>query len=285
MFGTVSAISSMNFPFFAVEVVVIAQCLTTTFTFGDIEMMKKTFFAAAMLATSSAAFAEISGNVTLASDYIFRGVSQTDNQIAIQGGLDYAWDMGFYVGAWASNVDSSFFDNGRDPQIELDLYAGYSGEYKGFGYDVGYLRYQYPGSTDVNTNEVYVSGSYSTDFGDFGASINYSDELQFILSDQSAWYVKGSFERTLPWYDIGFSTHVGHSFGDAYDVGFNNVLKGQSGLRDSYTDWSIGVSKSWMGADFGLTYTDLTDIKFPLGGKCTADWCDSKVVFTIGKSL
>ena len=247
-------------------------------------MIKKTLFAAAMLATTSTAFAEISGNVTLASDYIFRGVSQTDNQIAIQGGLDYAWDNGFYVGTWASNVDSYFFDNQTDPQIELDIYGGYSGMYNDkIGYDVGYLRYQYPGSTDVNTNEVYANGSYSTDFGDFGASINYSDELQFILSDQSAWYVKGSFDRTLPWYDIGFSAHIGHSFGDAFDVSASDV--GDSGLRDSYTDWSIGISKSWMGADYGLTYTDLTDIKFQDGTKCKSNWCDSKVVFTIGKSL
>ena len=89
-------------------------------------MMKKTLLAAAMLATSSAAFAEISGNVTLASDYVFRGISQTDNQIAIQGGLDYARDNGLYVGTWASSVDPTFFDNGRDPQIELDIYAGYA---------------------------------------------------------------------------------------------------------------------------------------------------------------
>ncbi len=149
-------------------------------------MMKKTLLAAAMLATSSAALAEISGNVTLATDYVFRGISQTDNQMAIQGGLDYAWDNGFYVGTWASNVDSSFFDNGRDPQIELDMYGGYSGEYDDFGYDVGYLRYQYPSSDNVNTNEVYVSGTYMG----LTVSLNYSDELQFILSDQSAWYFK-----------------------------------------------------------------------------------------------
>ena len=242
-------------------------------------MMKKTLLAAAMLATSSAALAEISGNVTLATDYVFRGISQTDNQMAIQGGLDYAWDNGFYVGTWASNVDSSFFDNGRDPQIELDMYGGYSGEYDDFGYDVGYLRYQYPSSDNVNTNEIYIMGSYMG----VSLSLNYSDELQFILSDQSAWYAKAAYETTLPWYDIGFSAHVGQSFGDAFDVGPLDL--GDSGFKDSYTDWSIGVSKSWMGADFGLTYTDLTDIKFSDGTKCTSNWCDSKVVFTVGKSL
>jgi len=271
----------MTSPYSQLKWLVIAQCLTTNFLIGDFNMMKKTLMAAALLAGSQAAIAEISGNVALASDYIFRGVSQTDNQIAIQGGFDYAWDMGFYVGTWASNVDSSFFDNQRDPQIELDLYGGYSGEYNDFGYDVGYLRYQYPGSTDVNTNEVYVSGSYK----DFSASINYSDELQFILSDQSAWYLKAGYDTTLPWYEIGFSAHVGYSTGDAFDVDFTDSLKGDSGLKDSYTDWSVGVSKSWMGVDLGLTYTDLTDIKFSDGTKCKSDWCDSKVVFSVSKSL
>jgi uncharacterized protein (TIGR02001 family) len=272
-------------PFFAVEVVVIAQCLTTTFNFGDIEMMKKTLFAAAMLATSSAALAEISANVTLASDYVFRGISQTDNQIAIQGGFDYAWDMGFYVGTWASNVDSDFFNGkGSDPQTEVDLYAGYAGEYMGFGYDVGYLRYEYPGFSKAATNEVYVNGSYSTDFGDFGASVNYSNELNFLPSNQSAWYVAASYDKTLPWYEIGLSIHVGHSFGDAFDISAADIVKGDSGFKDSYTDWSIGVSKTWMGADYALTYTDNNTDK-PDCPAARNDYCEEHYVASISKSF
>ena len=243
-------------------------------------MFKKTLIATALLAGSSAALAEISGNVTLTTDYIFRGVSQTDNQLAIQGGLDYAHDNGLYVGTWASNVDSSFFDNGRDPQTELDLYAGYSGELNnGVGYDIGYIRYEYPSADNVDTNEVYLSGSY----GAFSASVNYSDELQFILSDQSAWYVAAGYDMDLPFAGLALSLHVGHSFGDAFDVGPSDV--NDSGLGDSYTDWSVGVSKSVYGVDLGLTYTDLTDIEFSDGTECKSDWCDSKIVFSISKSL
>ena len=117
-------------------------------------MIKKTLIATALLASSSAALAEISANVTLASDYVFRGVSQTDNQLAIQGGFDWGHDSGFYVGTWASNVDSQFFGGATDPQIELDLYAGFANEFSnGLGYDLGYLRYQYPGGGDsIPTN-------------------------------------------------------------------------------------------------------------------------------------
>ena len=250
-------------------------------------MMKKTLLASALMAASTATVAEISGNVALVSDYIFRGISQTDNQMAIQGGFDYEHDSGLYIGTWASNVDSSFFDNGRDPQIELDLYAGYSGSFgESLGYDVGFIRYEYPSGDSVDTNEWYASGSYSTgDYGDLSVSVNYSPKLQFILSDQSAWYYKAGYDVTLPWYDIGFSAHVGYSTGDAFDVDAFAAATGDSGLKDSYTDWSIGVSKSVYGVDLGLTYTDLTDIKFSDGTKCTSDWCDSKVVFSVSKSL
>ena len=89
-------------------------------------MMKKTLIATAvMAATSTAALADITGNVAMTSDYVFRGISQTDNQMAIQGGLDYAHESGIYVGTWASNVSPDFFNGaGNDPQIELDLYGG-----------------------------------------------------------------------------------------------------------------------------------------------------------------
>jgi uncharacterized protein (TIGR02001 family) len=243
-------------------------------------MMKKTLLASAMMAASTVSIAEISGNVAIVTDYVFRGISQTDNQMAIQGGLDYAHDSGLYVGTWASSVDPDFFNGtGHDPQIELDLYVGYSGEMgNGMGYDIGYLRYEYPGFSKADTNEVYASLSFS----DFSASVNYSDELAFLPSDQSAWYLKGAYETTLPWYEIGFSAHVGHSFGDAFDVSASDI--NDSGLTDSYTDWSIGISKNWMGADFGLTYTDLSIDSDDCDDSLT-DICDSKFVFSIGKSF
>ena len=248
--------------------------------------MKKTLLATAMLATTAAAQAEISGNVALASDYVFRGISQTDNQMALQGGFDYEHESGLYIGTWASNVDSTFFDdNGKDPQLEVDLYAGYSGSLtESIGYDLGYLRYQYPGASSVGTNEWYGSGSYSTDgYGDFSLKINYSPDLNFLPSNQSAWYVKTSIEHTLPWYDIGISTHIGHNFGDAFDLSASDYAKGDTGFTDAYTDWSIGISKNFFGADFGLTYTDNNMDKpdCPSG----ADYCDKHFVASISKSF
>ena len=70
-------------------------------------MMKKTMIALAMLATTGVAQAEISGNVAIASDYVFRGISQTNNEAALQGGIDYSYDFGpaaVHAGIWGSNV-------------------------------------------------------------------------------------------------------------------------------------------------------------------------------------
>jgi uncharacterized protein (TIGR02001 family) len=251
-------------------------------------MMKKTLIATAVLAASStAAMAEISGNVSLVSDYAFRGVSQTDEQIALQGGFDWAHDSGFYIGTWASNVDSSFFNGSRDPQIELDIYAGYAGELaNGIGYDVGVLRYEYPGSNwdsspgEADTTEVYVSGSMAG----FTVSFNYTNELAFLESTESAYYLAAGYEMSLP-QDFGLALHVGYSDGDAFDNGTG------AALADAVLDWSIGITKSVGGVDLGLTYVDSDgdDVQFagfsPGDDPAFGDLADSRVVFSVSKSM
>lgn len=251
-------------------------------------MFKKTLIASALLATSSAAMAEISGNVALTSDYVFRGVSQTDSQLAIQGGFDYEHESGLYVGTWASNVDSTFLGGCAagdcdDPQIELDVYAGYGMELaNGVGLDFGVLQYIYPGGDGIpapansspDTTEFYVGASY----GDFSVQLNYADELSFIWSNESAWYLSLGYETTLV-NDIGLAIHVGHSFGDAWDV--STPSASSVGFPDSYTDWSVGVSKNVAGVDLGLTYTDSNGDDSTMFG----DLADSRIVFSISKSL
>jgi uncharacterized protein (TIGR02001 family) len=233
-------------------------------------MIKKTLIASALLASTSPALAEISANTTLATDYAFRGISQTDNQFAIQGGFDWSSDMGIYLGTWASNVDSQFFGGATDPQIELDLYGGYANETSnGFGYDIGYLRYQYPGGSDFNTNEFYLKGSYKG----FSASVNYSDELAFVGSDSSAWYWAAGYDYTFP-YEIAFSAHVGYNAGSAYSD--------DDAFGGTYTDWSLGLSKNVAGVDLGLTYVDNNISKSDCYG---SNVCEARVVASIGKSF
>ena len=105
---------------------------------------------------ASPAAAEVSMNVAAVSNYYFRGVTQTLDGAAVQGGIDYEDASGFYVGAWSSNVD---FGDGTSH--EIDFYAGFAGDAGGVGYDVGYLYYAYPDAPeDIDFAEVYGELSY-----------------------------------------------------------------------------------------------------------------------------
>ncbi len=229
--------------------------------------LPKAVFATALLAGSSAALAEVSGNVALTTDYIFRGISQTSNLPAIQGGLDYTHDSGFYAGVWASNVD---FDDANEATIEIDYYAGLAGKTSGLDWDVGALYYSYPGSdSSLNYDYWEAKGGLSHAFDNImfsptvGVEVYYSPE--FFGKTGDAWYTNGSVGVTLP-MDIGLN----------FAVGYQSIDKGTD-----YTDWKIGVSKEYAGLGFDLSYTD-TDLDET---QCGNNICDAKAVFTISKSL
>jgi uncharacterized protein (TIGR02001 family) len=122
--------------------------------------MKKSIVLATAVATaltSGVAFAELSANASFTSNYMWRGMTQTSDQAAAQGGLDWSHDSGIYVGTWASNVDFSGVGDG----YEMDLYAGFAGEAGDFGYDIGVATYMYPVTPEFNFTEAYLTGSFS----------------------------------------------------------------------------------------------------------------------------
>lgn len=227
----------------------------------------KTLIATALLSATGIASAEISGNVSMASDYVWRGISQTDNQMSISGGLDYAHESGLYLGTWGSNVN---FGPG-DPSMELDVYGGYAGEMGAIGYDLGVIGYLYPSSSDINTTEFYAGGSYSfTDTVSAGMKFSYTDD--YFDTDQSAYRLEANLDIAML-KDFGLSMVVATNDGDAFDPAV-------TGLTD-YMDYSIGLSKSMWDVDFGLTYTD-TNLS---EAECGSNICDGRVVFSVGKSL
>src|SRR5690606_14407193 len=91
-------------------------------------------------------------NIGLYSQYIFRGLTQTGEEAALQGGVDYAHSSGFYLGSWATNIswlqDDDLYENSS---LELDIYGGYAAEIgdTGIAYDIGLLQYLYPGSKNT----------------------------------------------------------------------------------------------------------------------------------------
>jgi uncharacterized protein (TIGR02001 family) len=128
--------------------------------------MKQVLLALLMAAGISVAQAQVTGNLGLTSDYRFRGISQSQNAPAVQGGVDYAHSSGFYVGNWNSSVSSQVYTNGSG--VESDLYAGYKKEvFKGITVDVGSYNYFYPRATtsaktgsNYDTYEGYVGLDY-----------------------------------------------------------------------------------------------------------------------------
>lgn len=129
--------------------------------------MKKSLLVSAAMAatlTSSSVFADLTGNIGVASNYVWRGMTQSLDQAAISGGVDWSHDSGAYAGTWVSNVDFSGdpgtgYEDGTG--YELDYYVGYAGDAGDIGYDVGLVAYNYPVTPEFNFLEAYVSGSMS----------------------------------------------------------------------------------------------------------------------------
>ncbi len=230
-------------------------------------MIKRNLILAALLLGATGAQAEVTANMALTTDYVWRGVSQSDSDPAIQGGVDYAHESGAYIGIWGSNVD--FDEAVADPaDLELDLYGGYATEMNGVGIDVGIITYQYPGTTAaLDWTELYLALSYDS----FSASINYSDDV-FNSSEDGIYYNLG-YDREIGETGYSVSASVGY-----YD--FDEAVNG-TGSPDSYTDWKLGVSTELAGLGIDLSYYD-TDSD---GETLYGTWADERLVLSISKSL
>ena len=178
----------------------------------------------ALLPQTSAA--QVSANVALTTDYVWRGVSQNLEDPAIQGGFDYAHDSGFYIGIWGSSVDF------QGPEsTELDIYGGWSTEFEnGVGFDVGFIEYTYhgdDGASDANFTEYYAGLSYAG----FGLTYYAGDE-----GDDNIELTYG--------YDFGSGVSVGATYADF----------------ETYEYFQVGVSGEVGGVGLDLSYWDTTDL-------------------------
>jgi len=205
------------------------------------KQLKWVLASVALAASGAASAGEFSATVTATTDYDFRGVTQTGQDPALQASVDYAFDSGLYVGAWASNVD---FGDCCDESVELDLYVGWGGgDEEGLTWDVGGVYYLYPGADDLDYPEIWAGVAY----GIFDVYVWYS--WDFFALDESAYYLEGNLNIPLP-RDFGLVLHAGYSDGDAFDPDI---------LGDSYFDYKIGVTKTWGKFDFELAWVDGSD--------------------------
>jgi uncharacterized protein (TIGR02001 family) len=213
-------------------------------------------------AQESALPGEFSGNVTLTSDYVFRGFTQTGEDPAIQGGFDWDSGAGFYLGTWGSNVN---FGDGDEASIEIDAYGGYAGEIEGLSYDVGFIYYWYPGAAgSLNYDFWEVYGSLGYDFGPAAVSFGLA-------------YTPENFGDTDDglYFQSGLSVPVTDQFSIDANLNYYDV---NAAFGPDYFDWNVGATLSLEWFDADLRYFD-TDIS-----ACTGV-CDERVVFSISRSF
>jgi uncharacterized protein (TIGR02001 family) len=248
------------------------KSLITTAVLGALAAPSFVFAADAAPASDFTA----SYNVGLFSQYIFRGLTQTNNKPALQGGFDVSHKSGLYIGGWSSNVSWLRDNAGGDPagtpvynsggSLEIDLYGGFKTELgkTGLGIDLGALQYYYPGAHNTalpkaNTTELYgaltygwlqakLSGVVSNDAWGFGKK--YGDGTVTNGDERGAYYAE--LNANVPLADSGITAllHVGRQeFKDArYTAG---------GPDASYTDWKVGLTKGFDGGvNIGAFYTD-----------------------------
>lgn len=219
--------------------------------------MKKSILATVVLATLASSFAiaeekkpdhEVSFNLGVASDYRYRGISQTRLDPALQGGADYTHNpTGLYAGTWLSSIkwikDAGEVGgyNGKG-EVEADLYAGKKGNIGGgFSYDVGGLYYWYPNNNysrtaeNANTFELYGKVSYGP------AYVKYSHSLTNLFGFEDS--------KNSGYVDLGADIELGGGYTLNLHAGHQSI---KNNSEFNYTDYKVGVSKEFVGVNFSL---------------------------------
>jgi uncharacterized protein (TIGR02001 family) len=210
-----------------------ALAVNTAFAGGDIAPVEPAMIETPAVTEESAL--EISANLAITSNYVWRGMTQTANSPAVQGGIDLGYN-GFYLGTWGSNVE--FGDTANN--LEADFYAGYASEIAGIGFDIGYIAYTYPNESDLfNFEEAYIG--LSKDFGAFGVNGKYS----FGLDDAPDYWDLGA-SVALP-----MDSTLSASYGDYDTVGTNYIVS----LAKTFGKFEVSVAYTDFEAEFG-PYTE-----------------------------
>lgn len=198
---------------------------------------------------------DVSANVTMATDYVFRGFSQTNEKGAIQGGFDVGFENGLYVGTWASNVD--FGDN---TSTEMDFYVGYGFDVNDdVSLDFSAIHFNYAGEESALNYQEYVA---SVMFQDFSFTLVYSPNY-FGDNDTDAYissigYSLGLTEVSSLDFHLGYShTDTSNFFGDT----------------SNYWDYMVGYNHDVAGVTLGLAWHG-TDIN-------SDDLADDRLVFSV----
>lgn len=266
-------------------------------------------------------------NIGFVSDYYFRGISQSWHKPAVQGGFDLTHSSGFYAGMWGSNVTPNTYP---DATAEIDVYGGFNGTIPAvekLGYTVGLYGYLYPGGSWKKYNYLGVAdqtprgGRWDTLEANFGLSYDWiSAKLSVTLTDwfgaesKTGWdgstkgttYFEVNAAYPLPVWDLTLIGHIG-----VLNVAgkLNPNFESRPGvfpsatterLSPDYTDWKIGLSKSFKiakseGWNAGIYWVDSSNDSYwsdkGYGGSSfngsseTKNLSDGRFVLTVGRTF
>jgi uncharacterized protein (TIGR02001 family) len=239
-------------------------------------MLKRTVMAGAVAAALGSGLVQaaepasphtLTGNVGLYSQYIFRGLTQTNRDPALQGGFDYSHSSGFYAGTWASNIswlrDGGYYNGSGS--LEWDFYGGYKwGFAPDWTLDLGALYYWYPGDATpglpkADTFEVYAGLSWK--WLSFKGSYVASNKAFGVADADGTYYL--DFGVNIPLGDFSKEatgwTIFAHYGIQKYSGGPGGVTSNDN--LYSYNDWKIGVSYA-LPKDFtiGAFYSDTSSL-------------------------
>jgi uncharacterized protein (TIGR02001 family) len=221
---------------------------------------------------------EFSGGVSVTNNYVFRGITQSDDDPAIQGSITYTLDTGFeginvFAGVWGSNVD---FDDGDGAHVELDWSFGLTGDIgeTGLSYTLAGIYYHYPAQGEYNYWEIAPSLSYTPpqlDMLTVLAGLNYSPDN--FNGTGNAYYLNGGVQVAIPipnnLFTLTLEGYTGHQWIE------NNSKFG----AEDYQDWKLGLSVGIKNITLSAYYTDTNLSKSDCGG---TNNCDSRAVLALG---
>lgn len=208
--------------------------------------------ASACAADAPASPHTFAGNIGVTTDYIFRGISQSQHKPALSGGVDYSHSSGLYAGTWLSNQG---WVNAGGPyktnsSLEWDIYGGYKGTAGEVGYDVGLIHYYYPGDKIANTvspdtTEAYVAASWKM------LTLKYSHAISDYFI---AWGTQGVTKTQGSNY---LELNASHDLGDGWGlIGHVGKQEVNNVPAASYSDWKVGVTKDVGFGTVTVAYSD-----------------------------
>ncbi len=237
--------------------------------------LAKALLASSMLFSAVTASAAdpvtISGSAAFTTDYLFRGVSHTSNNAAVQGAMTFTHESGAYFSMWGSSIASGAGG------LELDTLLGYGGKAGEVAYDVGVMRYNYPGLNDNNAafeadyNEVYASVST------MGAKVGFNYSPDYFFESDKFLYLYASYGTEVA--GVGLFGSVGMNKFDS--AAMMSQALGTTGSDDSYIDYKLAASKAISGITVEGAYIGSNiDEK-----ECGAGLCEGRFVLTLTKGF